>query len=145
MNKRALTLVELLVSLAIVAVIGSVVLVAFSLVERRRLETAARNLMADFWSIRQMAVTRHQNYTVNFDKANDTYTITDGSGNIVKPTQRLQVDITTTCPDTLTFQSPQGKPSTDNIIRLEHQGRRREITVYAQTGNVECSSSTIIP
>ena len=156
MRRTALTLVELVVSLAIIAVVGTVVLVSFTILDRRRLETAARNLIADLSWARQMAVSRHQNYTVTFNQTGAV--ITDGCGNVLepesysitdaacrlldsaRPIQRLgPVDITA-CPDTLVFESYRGtislNPPGSNIIRLEQSGRSRQIRVFVQTGYV---------
>ena len=151
MKDKALSLIELVVSLAITMIISAAVLVSFSLVDRRRLETTARNLLADLSWAREMAVARNQNYTVNFNQANNTYNITDASGNPVdsaRTIQRLSPIVITASPNNLTFLAHQGtitlNPSANNVIRLENSGRRRELTVYNQTGYIKCSN-TIIP
>jgi len=144
MKKNALSLVELVVSLAIIATIAGIVLISFTILDRRRLETAARNLMADLYLARQSAVSRHQDYTVTFDQINDTYTITDPAGEPLdpaRPVQRLRPVNITTCPDSLVFELHQGtislNPGGSNIIGLEHpEGRRRRVRIYEQTGYV---------
>lgn len=148
MKKLALSLVELVVSLAIILVVGSIVLVSFTLLGRRKLETAARNLIADLYSARQMAVSRNWNYIVEFDITNNSYSICedqnrDGdcadSGERVIERRNLDVNITTS-PNTLTFRSPGGtiglNPSTADTILLEDGGKQREIRAYTQTGYV---------
>jgi len=151
MKDKALSLVELVVSLAIVMIISSTVLVSFTIIDSRRLETTARNLLADLSWAREMAVARNQNYTVNFNQTSNTYNITDASGSPVdsaRTIQRLLPIVITASPNNLTFLAHQGtitlNPSANNVIRLENSGKRRELTVYNQTGYVNCSK-TIIP
>ncbi|OQX54090.1 MAG: hypothetical protein B5M48_01660 [Candidatus Omnitrophica bacterium 4484_213] len=144
MKKNALSLVELVVSLAIIATIAGIVLISFTILDRRRLETAARNLMADLYLARQLAVSRHQDYTVSFDQGNDTYTIQDAGGQLLDPARpiyRLRpVDLTATCPTALAFQSPRGSiglnPLASDIIRLGHAGKHRDIRAYEETGYI---------
>jgi prepilin-type N-terminal cleavage/methylation domain-containing protein len=154
MKKRAFTLVEMVVSLVIIAVISAIVLVSFSLVDRRKSETVARNLVADLYLARQMAVSRHKDCiaTFNYTAAaitdacgnnlnSENYSITDADCELLIPVRRVApVDITNTCPNTLTFQSPVGmielNPSSADTIRLEYAGRHKEIEVCSETGYV---------
>lgn len=143
-RKKATSLIELIIIVAVIAIISAITLVSFSLFDKRRLEANALSLLSDLGWTREMAASSHQNYSISFDRANERYTITDGGGNQVKPTQRLEVDISVS-PDTLTFQYPLGtmalSPASDDIIRLDYRGRRREITLYPQTGYLDLSEA----
>ncbi len=150
MKDKAISLIELVVSLAIVMIISAAVLVSFSLVDSRRLETTARNLLADLIWAREMAVAQNQNYTVNFYQVDNKsyYNITNASGNLTDSERPVCQIVITASPNNLTFLAHQGtvelSPSINDTIRLELSGRRRELTVYNQTGYVNCSK-TIIP
>jgi len=150
MKDKAISLIELVVSLAIIAIISAAVFISFSLVDRRRLETTARNLLSDLSWAREMAVARNQNYTVNFYQVNNTsyYNITDASGNLADSARTVRPIVIAASPNNLTFLAHQGtvvlSPLATNVIRLEQSGRRREVTVYNQTGYMKCSN-TIIP
>jgi prepilin-type N-terminal cleavage/methylation domain-containing protein len=158
MKKRALTLVELITCLAIMAVIAGVVLTSFSLVDRRRLESAARVVSADLCWARQMAVSRHQDYIVTFNQTSaiiidswgnpldpESYRITDTGGNPLdsaRPTQRLRpVDMVSVTdfsgnPQTqIEFNFPSGIAQ-DRIVNLSHAGRTRPVRVYGETSFV---------
>jgi prepilin-type N-terminal cleavage/methylation domain-containing protein len=94
MRKQAVTLIEMLVSIAIIATISASVVFSISIVERRRLEAATRTLVADLAWTRQLAVTQHQNYLVDFDLANDRYEIIPASGGLPPVKRRvLSIDL----------------------------------------------------
>lgn len=150
MKDKALSLIELVVSLAITMIISATVLVSFTIIDRRKLETTARNLLADLSWAREMAVARNQNYTVNFYQVNNRsyYNITDESGNLIDSARPVYPIVIAPSPDNLTFLAHQGtivlSPSINDTICLELSRRRRELTVYNQTGYVNLSK-TIIP
>lgn len=149
MKRRAFTLVEMIIGIAIITILSGIILVSFSLTNRRRLEVEARNLLADLQWAREMSFTRHLNYTVTFNRTNDTYVIADSGGIQVRPLKEMAVDITSS-PDSLTFKFPSGSPPvvvttvnapSPDIIRLELNGQIREIRVYEETGFLELSAS----
>ncbi len=149
MRKRALTLVEMIVGLSIIAIISGIVLVSFTLVDRRRLETEARNLLADLTWAREMAVAQHHNSIVDFDTSNELYVLyldrdddsTPDTGEEIKR-QRLDVDLVSVTdfsgsplspPQRITFNYPNGVAQ-DRIVNLRHGGRTRPIRVFGDTG-----------
>lgn len=94
MKKQAVTLIEMLVSIAIIATISASVVFSISIVERRRLEAATRTLVADLAWTRQLAVTQRQDYLVDFSLANDRYEIIPASGGLPSVKRRvLSVDL----------------------------------------------------
>ena len=147
MNKKGLSLVELIVCLAVMAVISGVALVSFSLADRRKLETTAIDLRANLILARQRAINEQQIYTANFSTANETCTITGGGDPLdpSRPVQRLApVDIHNSSPDSLQFQEDGTISLTgSDIIYLEHRGRRKRIKIYEQTAYLRfCSEPT---
>ena len=152
MKTKALSLVEMAVSLAVMAVIASVTLVSFSILGSRRLETAARNLFADLGWARQMATNRHLDYIVDFDSVNDEYYIYEDQNGDGIPTaneevraKRLAVDMLSVtdfagvplpAPQRITFLFPLGT-SQDSIINFGHEGRIRPVRVYGQTSFIK--------
>jgi len=96
-RKQAVTLIELLVGLAVVAAIAGATVVSFSLVDRRRLEIDGRNLAADMQWARQRAVNERENYFVAFNLTEERYDIyrqAIAADNRVKAVQ-LQTDLAT--------------------------------------------------
>ncbi|MCP4652136.1 MAG: prepilin-type N-terminal cleavage/methylation domain-containing protein [Candidatus Omnitrophica bacterium] len=128
MNKKGVTLIELIVVMAIVAIISGGAVVSFSLVDSRRLKAETNTLLADLWWAGEMATAKRKDYIVNFDTSNNRYSITDGTGNMVRPFRNLGVDLNT-APDTMTFYAPRGfseiDPATASEVILL-QGSREE-------------------
>ena len=150
MNKKGLSLVELIVCLTVMAVISGVALVSFSLADRRKLETTAIDLKTNLILARQKAISERQAYTAALNHINETCTITDTAGDPLdpsRPVQRLSpVDIDSSSPTSLEFE--QGgtislAPAGSDIIYLEHRGRRKRIKIYEQTAYLRfCSEPT---
>ncbi len=147
MKDKALSLIELVVSLAITMIISATVLVSFTIIDRRKLETTARNLLADLSWAREMAVAEHQNYIIdfeiNFSGTKDRYTIYRGSvaSSNMKKRQELTVQLnsvtnfsgTPVSPTQITFNYPSGVAQ-DIIANLNSGGRTRPIRVFGGTG-----------
>ncbi|MDD5347581.1 MAG: hypothetical protein PHT59_03100, partial [Candidatus Omnitrophica bacterium] len=79
MKKLSVTLIELIVSMAIIAVISATVLVSMTLYDRRKLEIAGRTLNSDLMWARQMAVNTGTPYVVEFDLNDEAYFIYNNS------------------------------------------------------------------
>lgn len=143
MADKGLTLVEMVIGLAITAVLASTVLVSFNFVDGRRLDTQARNMVSDLIWGREKAASEHNNYKVDFDIATDTYSFFNGSPptNLVRQ-QRLSVDLTSVTDwnhnviTDFTFLAPKGNTSTSVLITLNQTGRSRIINVSDETGFV---------
>ena len=144
MANKGLTLVEMVISLAIVVVLASTTLVSFKLVDGRKLDTQARNLVSDLIWGRELAASTHHNYLVDFDIANETYSFYNGTksaANLVKK-QKFTVDLARVTDDALnvitefTFLAPKGNTSISALITLNQTGRSRIINVSDETGFV---------
>jgi Tfp pilus assembly protein FimT len=141
MNRRALTLVEMIEGLVIMAIIAATILVSYGMVERRKLDTESRNLVADLTWVREMAASTHHNYTLEFNTTTDTYRVYNESvapANLIKQ-KKLGVDLSSVTDFSgntetqLTFSTPKGEAE-ERIINLTQQGRFRNVRVFPGTG-----------
>lgn len=130
------TLVELIAVIAIVAAVSGLALASFSTLSGDRLTADARKIASDLCWARQLAVTTHQNYVVDFSAAN--YSIYRGSvapNNQIK-NQNLYTGVTlSAAPAQLTFSFPQGTTQNGSIA-LSSQGKIRTVVTFANTGYV---------
>lgn len=131
---KGFTLIELIAVIAIVAVMSGLSLASFSTLSGDRITANARKIVSDLCWVRQLAVTTHQNYVVDFTAAN--YAIYRGSvspSNQVKA-QTLHAGITlSAAPSQLTFSFPQGTTQNGNI-GLSFQGKTKTVVTFANTG-----------
>jgi Tfp pilus assembly protein PilE len=144
MADKAITLVEMVIGLAITAVLAATTLVSFNFVDGRRLDTQARNMVSDLSWLRELAVASHKDYTVVFDANNDSYSLyrdTVSAANLVRK-QKLNVNLTVITDwqnnaiTQFTFLFPKGSTTTSALITLNQTGRSRVINVGNQTGFV---------
>ena len=137
-SKNSFTLVETIVVLAIIAVVSTMTIVSFTLVDSRRIKSEMFRMLSDFSWTREMAISKHQDYTISFDTSNDTYDIRDASGNLAKPTVRLNLVDITTAPNTITFESPFGRmslnPNNADTITLVKGSKTIDIQLFKETG-----------
>ncbi len=137
MKKYGYTLTELIVAIAIIAVVSSSAIVSFSLLGSRQLDADARRIVFDMGWARELSSAGHQNYIIDFDLINERYIIyrnSVGPGNEIKR-QKLSVDLSSVAPlpAQIQFSYPKGTAQTKDII-LNHQGKTKQISVFAQTG-----------
>lgn len=155
-NTKSFSLIELIVVLAIIAVVSAMGVTSFSNLTGNRLTTDARKIVNDLGWARQLSVAGHQNYVntgrqnyiVDFDTINETYSVywaSVAAANLVK-TQTLNtgVDLVSVTdflgiplvPARLTFSFPSG--TTQNAyINLSSQGKTKTISVFGNTGYVK--------
>jgi len=143
-KRDAITLMELLIVIAISAVIYATVLIGISSIDKKRLEVAVRNIVSDLILARQLAASQHNNYIIVFDTAGEKYTVYRGSVVSTNKTQEktLDVDLVSVTdwagtPQTnLQFYSHTGL--TDNrLINVTFAGKSKLINVTALTGYVK--------
>jgi len=140
MKKKNVTLIELIVVLAIISAFSAMTMLSFSIIDKRRIKSEMNSILADISWTREMALSKHENYTISFNTSTDTYTITDSSGNQAKPSRKLSLVDITTAPNTMTFSPPFGRvalnPSgADNII-LALGSRTVNMEIFKDTGYV---------
>ena len=136
---KGFTLIELVIVVAIIAVISAGALISLSTIGPKRLEAEARKIVSDLCWARQMAVAIHQNYIVDFEPVNERYIIYRGSvdpANEIKR-QNLEVDLVSVVPlpAQLQFNFPRGT-SQSKQINLSYQGRTKQVLVFGETGYV---------
>jgi prepilin-type N-terminal cleavage/methylation domain-containing protein len=79
------TIIEMMVTLIIIAIVLSFAIPSFFVwLPNYRLSSAARDLFSSMQQARMSAVKANGNYTINFDTANQIYTVLDNSGGTVK-------------------------------------------------------------
>ncbi|MDD5729548.1 MAG: GspH/FimT family pseudopilin [Candidatus Omnitrophica bacterium] len=154
-GKKALSLTELVISVAISAVITSVVLLSFSLLDRRNLETAARNLVSDLSWARDTAISLNQHeYIVTFDTAAESYSIYEDKdddeipdANELVSQVKMRVDLvsltntggTAIAPARIIFTLPFGQikdasgTTQDMIVNLSRAGRTKQVKIFSAT------------
>ena len=149
MSLTGFTLIELIVVIAIIAIISGLGLTSFSTLSGDRLEGDARKIVNDLSWLRQMAAAGNQyipagsrqNYIAVFNTVNETYTVYQGStipSNLIK-TQSLSPGVNLVSvlplPAQVTFNFPQGTAQ-DKTITLTSQGKTRTVSVFSNTGYV---------
>lgn len=104
----------------------------------RKVEAEALRLVSGLNRARQAALVRHQNYTVTFDAADDSYLVSSESGDD-RENGGLAVDLVLVTDfsgspvNQAVFYYPKGI-SQDRIINLGYGGISRRIRVFSQTG-----------
>jgi type IV fimbrial biogenesis protein FimT len=78
---RGFTIVELIIAMVVLAILIMIAIPNFHrLTINGNLRTAARDLMADFNALREMAMAQNQQYDLTFNVGNNTYTVNPASG-----------------------------------------------------------------
>jgi Tfp pilus assembly protein PilE len=98
MNKKTVSLIELIVVTAIIAVLCGVVTVSFSYIFPKKIEAAARQIVSALSWLRIYSISQHENMIAQFNQNQKTilfYHGTVNSANLIK-TVRIPYAITTT-------------------------------------------------
>ena len=75
-SQRGFTLVEGVVVFAIIAIVAAIAVPGFrKMAINGNLKAAAKDIMSDFASVREMALSQSQNYSFVFDQSNNRYTV----------------------------------------------------------------------
>ncbi len=145
------TLVEIVIVVVILAIASALMIPMLSSAGSMQLGSAANIIAADLEYAKSMAITRGQNFTVDFDEANESYEIKDQDGVIKHPVKkgnyivnfrtdsRLSrvdiVDVDFDSSSEVTFNYL-GSPVNDNggFIRLGADGAGMKVNVEPITG-----------
>ena len=139
------TLVEISIVVAILAVAGAAAVVSYSSLPSLKLEAEARKVLSDIYWARQKAVATNTNHAILF--AGKKYSIYKSTTDFTSPNFLKEVILGISLNLTqanLAVYSPKGNMYLDNgstaidtIPFVDNQGKTRNITVFAETGNVK--------
>jgi len=153
-KKKAVTLIEVIVVISILAVMSSVTIINFSLVPARRVQVAAQKLAADLRRARAMSLHTDSDYCVYVDVDEKYYEIYKGSDTggvklkkellrcpVSAPASDFDLVFVTTDDDAQTLGgSAQSSEFTDHQLQidLDHPSKERgwRVTVYETFGYV---------
>jgi prepilin-type N-terminal cleavage/methylation domain-containing protein len=143
MKRTAMTLIEMLMSIAIIAILSSSAVVSLSMLKQPRLDTAARNLVADIRYARGLAVNTGVGQSLNFSPTPGEYriyrssTLTTADYTDLNLTKRVMLgpEVTITA-NNLWISTPRGNMSGPTSIRLQYLTSQKNITIIGETGNV---------
>ena len=135
---KGLTFIELITVIGIIALVAAVLVVSFGPLSSLRLEAEALKLISELNRVRQAALSRHQNYTITFDSADDSYHVSSESGD-ERRNNSLAADLTSVTdfsgsPANQTLFYYPGGTSQERIINLSYGGISRSIRLFPRTG-----------
>ncbi|MGE5307497.1 MAG: GspH/FimT family pseudopilin [Deltaproteobacteria bacterium] len=141
-SRQGITLVELITSMTIIAILAGVVILSMSQVNRLTADIEARKLWMDLTMARQFAVSRRATYGVHFNSSAKTYSIylspsqdpadLDVAGNLYKRNS-LQSSITVS-PADLFIIPPVGNATGPSVITLTLGTTTKSINVFNLSG-----------
>lgn len=142
MKKRGFSLIELVVVVAIIAIISASLVISFSSLSGTRLDAEARKIVTDISWARARAAAMHTHQAISFDPVNRRYSVfrsptgttadfTDS--NLLK---RVMVGVSLSLIQTsLWIYSPRGNISGPDTITLDYGGRSKRVKVFSDTGH----------
>ena len=87
-SRKRFTLIELIITIAIVAVCSTIAgLHLHAYTTNKKLESAARDIVSDFFIYKERAVSENTTYQITFDVTGNSYTIQSGTSAAI--TKRL--------------------------------------------------------
>ncbi len=138
--KKAFTLVEVMVVVAVLGVIVAIALPRFGGVNERRLEAEARRIQSDLRLTRRLAITDNSDYILKITPASNVYKIYAGSiapGNQVGETRTIKSEITASGDDEFTFESlGNADASSGTSLTLTTGSSQYKLYVTIATGRV---------
>ena len=133
--RQGMTLIELVVMVALVAVVSTAGMLSLSRLLSGRLEAEARTMVTDLSWARSRTVATRSQHTVVFEPDAERYTISEGGRTL--GIRSLVVDLVSVTPaGDLTFTAPHGKTQSKQIA-LSDQGKTIRVTVFGDTGYVK--------
>lgn len=92
MDKKAFTLVEMLILVMILSIVAMVAIPMLGSASTMQVKAAANKIAADLEYAKSMAISRQKNYSIIFDIDNETYQIQDDSGVVIKDPMQTSKD-----------------------------------------------------
>ena len=145
------TIVEIIIVVVIIAITAMVAIPMMSSAASLQIRSAANMIAADIEYARSMAISRGQNYSVEFDTSTDSYRIKDQNGIVIQhPVKKgftyvidfqnesrlNRVDITTAVfsADQVVVFDCLGSPDSGGTVVLQADGTTKTVTVEPVTG-----------
>jgi len=152
-RRNAFTLVEIMLVIVIMGIVAAIAIPMLSKAGSVQVRAAAEMVAADMEYAKSMAISRQQNYTVDFDTAAESYSIKDKDGVIITHPVKTDFDytidftadsrISSVKISTADFNSTTqvtfdrlGAPDNAGTITLTADGITATVTVEAVTGYV---------
>jgi prepilin-type N-terminal cleavage/methylation domain-containing protein len=137
---RGLTFIELVIVLAVMAVISGSVAFSVRSAERRALDGASRMIQADMRFAQRMAIIDGRTWDISFDRVRHQYTL-----NPLGPEPAMTIDLpngvrilnTTFAGGDRTSYTPRGTPGRSGTITLTKGRYTQDLTVVPSGGRVE--------
>jgi len=158
-KKYSFSILELMVVVAIMALLSAVGVVYFKNLTKPRVEAEARKIAADITWLRQMTVSSRQHHVISIDTANSTYSVYKSPNmavsditpaNLIK-TAGIKASLSL-IRSNLWIYAPQGKtsysccptgiclgplPPSCEYVTLSDGGKSEKIRVYPETGYIK--------
>ncbi len=142
--RSGFTMAELVIILAVFGMIGSITLISFSDVSKRRLEAQTSKIASDIRQTARKAVIEGKKYRITFDPTGNRYTLKlineMGTLNIIK-TYPLPKGHSFTINTLNIDYSPRGTVSTGATLTMENDKYMQEVTIVPVTGRVNIKSA----
>ncbi len=140
-SSPALTLIEILISITIFAIITAVTIPGFTNYnQRRQLDRAEEQVRTELRAMQNQAVSgaEGKRWAIVFDAASDSYRIGTYDGGLVSAkTKEMPGDVDLTSSDTVVFERLTGvSVNGGHTISMSMAGDTRTVRVY-QGGNIE--------
>lgn len=143
-KRTSFTIIEIVIVVAIIAMISVPLVISFSTIGSHRLEAEARKIVANILWARQRTIATHQHHALNFDPVNRQYSIYKSptgtvadftTANLLK--QAVAEASLALIQANLWIYSPQGDSLGVDDITLSDQGRSKRIRIFHDTGYVK--------
>jgi len=150
-------MVELIVVIAIMAIVGAMVIPYAVGTTDLQARSAARMVMSDLEYAQNQAITTQTDITVSFSAAGNSYTVSNASGPLIHPItkqvytvgfnaqnglDRVALSSALFGGDTTVTFNPLGAPSADGTVTLVAGAHTYRVEVAPITGRVSVSQGT---
>lgn len=123
---RGFTMIEILIVLVILAIVAMLAIPMVSSGAGMQLRSAANMIMADLEYAKSMAIARAQNFSVVFDKSQESYQIEDSDGTVIAHPVKKGFNYVVSLPgeglDKVNIEDVDFEPYSSNTITFNYLG-----------------------